>query len=256
MALQKTTRTLCNKLVDEFDRVINPIISAKSEITSYKRDFENLLRSGNFSPDLSTVTGEIGTINNTVENLVPGNSFDDMYALKDFIDNCPYLSGLAPVSAVLGSILGVLAQIDDLLGLSTVPEIGMGRIGSNINQLLSGLFGGQDISTGLRLGDKLIQCLEALCGPGDAYYIAVATEYATDIDDLYSDLNIVGDPLSPNYGLFDFDSIYSDIGLSAQHITQVNAAITGVDGIKTNAGNAITNSVNAVKQYTKGGFFG
>jgi hypothetical protein len=257
MSLSTTERALCNSLVGGFASLISPIIAAKGAIQAHKRNLRNTLRDMVFSPDVSNINDEINNINNDLSGLYPGSTTDDMSKLKQFLDNCSYMSGLNPISALLGTGLSIFDSIYDALEISTIGEMGAASIASLINSLLNGfgIPGGANISDLLKKADKLIECLASVCGTSDASYIVIAAEYAGTLDDLYSDLNVVSDPLDPNYGNFDYQAVYDDVGLNAQEVIQVNTAIVGAELMKTNASNAIDNSVNAAKTLMKTGFF-
>jgi hypothetical protein len=68
-------------------------------------------------------------------------------------------------------------------------------------------------------------------------------------------MNIVSNPLSLNYGEFDYDAIYTNAGMTSQNILQVNTALGGVGDTSTNALTSINASISKAKDLVKGGFF-
>lgn len=251
-----TQRSLCNRLVNEFDSLITPALAAKSQIKQAQRDMKSMLNSMTFSPP-NVVQDEASALKQAAAQYYPGSSLSEMESMKSLIDNCDYLKGFAPVSTILGSTLGIFNNIADLINGSTIPEFGVASLGGLINDLLNGLSvpGGKSISDILSQADKLIECLSATCGPYDAYYITAASEYALTTSDLYSELNVVSDPNDPNYGKFDYQAVYDDVGMSVEEQSNINDALSGVTDMKTGALTAVNNTVSAIKELTKTGFF-
>jgi len=256
MSLISTERALCDKMVGEFDTLVNPVFAAKGAIKEHKRNLRNTLSNMIFSPP-NAVQNEANALKNAAYDYYPGSTVDDMYALKRLIDNCDYLAGAAPVANILGTALGVFSNMDRLISNSTIPEFGAALIGGIIDRVLNGIGvpGGNNLADILRRADSLINCLALVCGPGDAYYITAASEYALTTDDLYSELNVVSDPNDPNYGKFDYQSVYDDVGMDLQQQTNINSALSGVTDMHGNATTAINDSVTQVKQLTAEGFF-
>ena len=260
MALTATEKSLCNKVSTDYDSIVAPAKSAKTSIRGKTADLDTLLRGMVWSPD-SKIDDAIDQLETGVAGMVPGDDAEALNDLASFIDNCSYLSGLAPVSAVVGSMNGLFEGIDDLVDSLkiTVPEFGAGALANLINQLLAGagLPGGDILSALLAKADNLINCLDLSCRAKDPSYNARLTIITTDLDDLYTDLNINGDPLNPNYGKFDYDKLYSNIGMSVVQQDKINKVITSVDKAKTDAKKAIDNSVSSIKVATKiiGGIF-
>jgi len=259
MALTPTEKSLCNKISTDYDSLVAPVKSSKKSITGAKQDLDTYLRGMIYSPDID-IDSALLQLADGVENAVPGDDRDAMNDIKNVIDDCAYLNGLAPVSAVIGTFNGVFNAINDLVDSLklTVPEFGAGALASLINQLLNGVGipGGDMLSALLAKADKLINCLAEVCVAGDPGYSGRLTLITNDLDNLYTDLNVVGDPLSPNYGKFDYDTLYSSVGMSTEQQAKINRTIVGVDAAKTNAKKAISNSISSIKTLTKiGGFF-
>lgn len=262
MAFTSTDRSLCNKILTDFPGLIGPLNSSSGIITGYGNTLDSQLRAlkGNFSPS-GDITNGIYTLNNTIGNAVPGSTLADMLALKAFLDNCAYLAGNNPLGTILNAAKGIFNLIDDTLDTlaGTVPEFGIGKIAGYINQLMNGLGlpGGDILSEIFKNADKLIQCMTNLCDTYDpGYYGPYITSYTSELQSLYTIMNIDDDPLSLNYGLFDYDSLYSNVGLSVPEIAQMTTVIEAVDTVKSTSISGVMDSIASVKDLLgEGGFF-
>ncbi len=246
MPLIPTERSLCNKVVADFGGLTAPIRAAKGLIRSTASQFEDQLRNTIFS-STSEIDDALTQLENDVAENLPGDTVSDVQAIKDFLDNCEYLSGLNPVSAVAGTVLGVYDAIEDTInGLSnTTPEFTLGGIGDIINKALRGLqfpFG-DNISELFAKADKLIDCLTAFCDG----YLPQADIFSDDLNELYTDMNIVNDPNDSNYTNFDFGSIYTNVGISPTQISNVDRVLDGITQENIRGKEAINSSIEAVK---------
>ncbi len=257
MALDNMSRSLCNKMVDDYSALIAPINMAKTAVKNAKNQLQALLNNMVFSVDLDVITTAVDNLQNAAAAAYPSDSLADMTALKNMLDNCDYLEDAKPISSILGTTIGVFEVIDGLVNAILVPEFLAADIGNGINNTMSGIGipGGNDLTGIFRKADKLINCLSTICGAGAPTYITIATAYADELDDLYTDMNIVSNPLSPNYGQFDYNAIYTNAGMTPQDILQVDTAIIGVGDTNTNALTSIDASVSKAKDLFKGGFF-
>jgi len=257
MALDNMTRSLCNKMVDDYSALIAPINMAKSAVKNAKTQLQTLLNNMVFSVDLDVITTAVDNLQSAAAEAYPSDSLADMAALKGMLDNCDYLEDAKPISSILGTTLGVFEVINGLVNAIVVPEFLAADIGDGINNTMSGIGipGGNSLTDIFKKADKLIDCLSAICGAGDPTYITVATEYAEELDNLYDSMNIVSNPLSSNYGQFDYDAIYTNAGMTSQNILQVNTALDGVGTTGTDALTSIDASVSRAKDLFKGGFF-
>jgi len=259
MAFATTTeRSLCNKLVIDFGGLITPINASRATVMGHASSLDSQLRSMAWS-GTSAINNGIYTLNNTIDTAIPGTSITDMQALKTFLDNCAYLNGANPVGAILNAANGIFGLIDDTLNTlaGTVPEFGAGRIAGLINQLLSGLGlpGGDVLSEIFKQADRLINCLTYLCSPYDSYYNPYISTYNSQLQSLYTSMNIVSDPLDSNWGLFDYDSLYSSVGLTADQISDMNLVVDAVDTVKSNSMTGVMDSIASVRNLLKEGDF-
>ena len=247
MALIPTERSLCNKIVADFEGLTAPIRAAKTQIRSTASNFADQLRNTIWS-DQNDLDQALTDFEDDLEQILPGDTADDVQAIKDLIDNCDYLSALSSVSAIAGTTKGVYDGIEDIVdSLSeTTPEFVLGGIADTINNILKGIqfpFG-DDISALFAKADKLINCLEAYCG---GEYPAQVIQFTTDINQLYSDMNIVSDPNNANYTNFDYGTVYSSVGLNPQQISNVTSTINKIDEGNVAAKSAIDSSIEAIK---------
>jgi hypothetical protein len=255
MALTPTQTSLCNSLSQQYDTLVAPVKLSKSTIRSKVRNLESSLRTTSFSP-LSQVESAVDDLLTDTQASLPGDTDADMEELKNFIDACDFFGTASPVSAVLGAATGAYDAIDNLVDNTslTTPEFGLGSIADEINKLLSGsgFPGGSNLSDQLKKADNLLNCLSSLC-PG---YSSRVSQIAADLTGLYTDLNIVDNPLDPNYGNLDYDAIYSNAGISSADQEKVNVAINGIANAKSAAKTAISNAAEKVKATLKiGGLF-
>lgn len=251
------SRSLCNKMKEDFATLTAPINMAKIAIKGAKNELQALLNSMVFSVDLDVITTAVDDLQSAAEEAYPSDSLSDMTALKSMIDNCSYLEDAKPISSIIGTTIGVFDEIDTLIDNIVVPEFLAAKVGNGINNTMYGVGipGGNNLTDIFKKADKLIDCLATICGAGDPTYITIATEYADELDNLYSSMNIVSNPLSPNYGQFDYNTIYANAGMTPQDILQVNTALGGVGDTSTNAITSIDASVSKAKDLVKGGFF-
>jgi len=255
-----TERSLCNKLVNDWTGLLTPLNSSRGTIGGYANSLDSQLRNMQWS-GTSALLGGISTLNTVIGNAVPGSTMNDMRALKQFLDQCAYLNGKNPLSAVLNTAKGVFNLIDDTLDslYGTMPEFGVAKIAGYINQLLNGLGipGGDVLSEIFKTADQLLNCVSQICYQyDDSYYGPYITSYTSQLESLYTSMNIVSNPLSPNWGLFDYDTLYGNVGLTDEQISDIDLVIDAVDTVKSTSLASVTSSITVVKDLLgEGGFF-
>jgi hypothetical protein len=244
MAILPVERSMCNKMVYDFDGLISPAQQARSAVTSKKNDMQGLLNTLTSSSQ-SAISTAISNLTSQVDDIIPTATLYDMQKLQQFIEQCEYLSGLSPIAAMLGALTSIYRKIDDLLDNigATVPEFNIGKLASAINDLLTSR--GPNLSELLKDLDKLLNCVELYCG---GEYPAQLSSMSTTLGQAYSDLNIVSDPLDSKYGLFDFESMYSTAGLDATQIAQQDQVRDAVDGEKDRAKSTIDSAIDIYKE--------
>lgn len=257
MALTSMEKSLCNSLEQKFSPIATTVQNTRSGFRNVVADFSAGLRSrkGQFTNPLD-VTAAVVDLQAQTQEVLPGDSLEDMDRLKTFIAGCEFFSDSNPVGVLFGGTLGIFGKIDGFIDAlsGTIPEIGLGKLADTLNRLLSEVTipGGNIISDLLGQLDQLINCAQYLC-PGYNNWTLVAEQ---EVDNLYDDFNVVKNPLDPNFGKFDFTSVYTDVGLNPTEIMSMDIANNGITTIKNGASSAITSAVSKAKSLIgSGGFF-
>jgi hypothetical protein len=244
MAILPAERSMCNKMVYDFDGQIKPAQQAKGAVRNNQNQMQSLLNTLSSSSQ-GAINTAINDLTSQVTDIIPAATLNEMEELERFIEQCEYLNALSPIAAMLGALTSIYDKIDgflDNIGAS-VPEFNIGKLASAINDLLGGR--GANISDLLKNLDKLINCVELYCG---GEYPDQLTNMTTAIGQTYDDLNIESDPLATNYGLFDFNDLYDTAGLSPAQKLQQEQVRNAVDGEKDRAKSTIDAAVNIYKE--------
>ena len=106
MALTNNEKSLCNKLVSDFDSLIQPGKAAKGVIKSATNLMKSKLNGIAWS-DPGLLDGALDQYRDAVNDSLPGDQLDDLDDIKKFIDSCEYLQFLDPVSAMMGTVGGI-----------------------------------------------------------------------------------------------------------------------------------------------------
>lgn len=256
MSFGGTDRSLCNKLLGDFDGLLAPGRSAQGDVNGYTNDLKGLLGglAGNMSPS-SEIDDALYDFQNQVNNNLPGSTINDLQNFKNFLDNCVYLGALQPVSAMLATLFGIYNKISNLISVYNVdyPEFGAGNIASALDDLIGLPSTGDSISGLLGGADGLLNCLDLLCTTFDSGYNGDLTTMTSDLQGVYTDLNLVDDPSDPRYGMTDFESIYQSQGLSPTEVLQMEKVRTNINGAKQNSIEAVGSAVAAIQEETKNG---
>lgn len=245
MPLNSTETSLCNKLVSDYGNLIGPVKTAKSGIMSQKNALTNLLNNMNYSApgDLSSaINGFIGSVAGVVPNP------NDLNSLANFLNNCDFFKNLGAAKTTVGLTQSVFSKMASLIsGLKAgTPEFAAGDIGSTINSLLGGLLpGGLGITEILNNIDKLLNCLNSVCAAQDPYYYNDLTFMTNEVNGLYSDMGLVSG--GPNNGKFDYDTLYSSVGMTPDQITAINSTVNVVDEQKAFAKKSIDDTLKNIK---------
>ena len=246
MALSKNQKALCRKLNSEFDSAIGPVKLAKGAVIAAKNELKNQLNAYSAGAVTPGLDGALDGFKDDVADNIPGSELEDLQEIKDFIDNCPYLSSLSPVSAVLSSIIGIFDEIENLIdGLTdSFPEFGMGKLGSLIDKLLDGVHlpGGDKLSELLKNLDKILDCLESICG----YSVA---SRRLEVESLYDEMGLDSE------ANFDYTVLYNEVGLSASQVSAINKVKNGINDQKDLSSAAVDSTVSAFKSAIKKGLF-
>lgn len=247
MAITPSERCLCNKMIFDFDKLIAPIKAGKGTIRSKTTELSGLLNSTSFASE-ATINSAINDFTSDVNKNLPDTS--EISEIAHLIDNCKYLKdNYDPVGIIASSINSAVGKIDSLLDNvgTTLPEFNMGKLASSINDLLFGNIPGSGVIKSLfQQADKLIVCASAYCG---GEYPDQISSYTQTMNDLYSDMNIISDPIDPNYGKYDIDYVYSQAGVSAADQAKVNSVISAADNAKSTALSKISSVISGLKNY-------
>lgn len=244
MAFTASERSICNKVVFDFDSLIAPINASKGAIRSAQSDLEGLLNTTSFANE-ATINSAISDFEQEVDENLPDTT--ELEEIVQIISNCEYLSDFKPAAVVANSISSAVDKIDAFASNTgaTLPEFNMGRLVGSINDLLFGNIPGSDVIKSLfQKADKIIDCLSAYCG---GEYPSQVSSFTTTMNDLYTDMNIISDPIDPNYGNFDLDSVFSSAGTSAADQAKVNSVISSIQGAKSSAISKIDSVVSSLK---------
>lgn len=259
MALDGNEKSLCNKLVSDFDKLIQPGRSAKGLVNGAANQMKSALNGMSFS-DQTDLDNALDAYRDDIASQLPGDSVDDLNKIKQFIDGCDYLKDLSPVSALIGTIGGIYDTIDNLINSLDLsfPEFGVGGLGSLIDKILDGIPGipGSDkIADLLAKADKLLDCLSNSCAAVDPTYIGDLSQKTDELQQVYDDLGVIDDPNDPNYGKFNYDAMYNELGLSTSEISAIDKVKSGVNASKDAGNAAVSSATNAMKSAIKGGLF-
>lgn len=257
MSLSPTEKSLCNKLVSDYDSLVAPVKSAKSSIKKTMSDLDTYVRGMTFSNPVD-LEGAIDDFIDNVESRLPGDDISAMDQLSNFMNNCTYLKDFAPSSSVSGTLGGIFDSIADTLTelVPNFPEFGASSLANAINDLLSGasIPGGDTLAALLAKADDLLNCLSALCATVDPSYIGDLDDISDDLQGLYDDLNLID--TGPNKGKFDYTTFFSTAGLTAAQENAITTVTSSIDSQKAGAVDAVQSSIDKVKELTKlGGFF-
>lgn len=252
MALLATERTMCDKMVFDFDSLVSPIRGAKAGVKGQQGILQGMLN-GHSGSAQSTLDSADQMLKDQVNAVVPGTSPEDMEAIKNMIDRCAYLSGLSPVSTMVGATDSILGKVHNFVSNigSTVPEFDLARVMSTINDMFSS--NGSGLTDLFKKLDTLLNCLEAYCG---GEYPAQISDFTTTLNDLRYQLNVVDAPGQPNDATFDFIEVMNQAGTSLEDQDKIMFALDSVETAKATAYSSIDNAIASIKSFTTtaGGF--
>lgn len=249
MSLSSIDTSICNKLVSDYNSIVAPINSAKAMVRSTMAAVETQLRGMVFTAQ-SAINGAIIDFQNDIAAALPKADMAAMNDLKQFMDQCAYLDNLSPMSVLMGTAAGISDHMNNLINDSTLPEFAASGSFSDINDSFSG-----GVTDSFQQADALLNCLSTICATGDPAYITAVAGISSDLGNLYIALNVVGNPLSADYGKFDTDAVYNSAGLTSEEKGKITQVTSGIDGAKGDSKAAIDASVSKVKELTRAGDF-
>jgi len=255
MAFTEVERSICNKMSFDSSGLLNPAEAIKGSIRNQISSVRSKLSS--YVPSSqATLDSSSATLQTNVGTIIPNDGDDDVQAMIDLINNCDYLKDddalKNPVSLGKTMEKSLFDKISDYIGdLIVVPEYDIGKALSSIEEIYGSLFpSASGITDLMKNADKLINCLSNLCNGEYATEIVALTNQTTN---LYSDFQMVSNPLDANYGLLDKNQLYSDAGLTVSDITKISGVNDEIDTIKSNAKQSIQNLMDKTKSLRKAG---
>lgn len=241
--LSSMERSLCQKVYSSFDGLISPVFNGAGNLNMAITGATTLLNilSGNFSP-ASLINTALNDLRYQSRMYIPGYGQSDIYAMLDFIKNCAFYDAKNPYS-VLNSLMSQANEgIDNALRTlgSDIPECNIGSLmGDLLNQ-----YTGLNITDVLKQADKLLNCISNLCA---SEYYSASWKMQNTLDDLYLQTNAVQDPLSSKYATFDFDTLYSNAGLSLPEIGTMTNIMTTYTDLKSEAASSVETAYSTLK---------
>jgi hypothetical protein len=252
MGIIETKNSMCTKMVDGFDGISSSITSASNTIKSSISKATKLLDSMS-----STPTAILNAAISDFESYVNGNmpSFEDasLDEIINIINQCSFFGDdsslnnpITMVNGLVGSaqkgLLGKINEISD-----SIPEF---KAGSMLNEIMNqfssmGSVGGSGLSEGMGKLDGAINCVNSLC-PG---FSSSVTKMVDKVNGLYSNLGMVSNPLSPDFGKLDVDAIYTSAGIGPDKISAMNNTIGSMTTMTSNVQTTISAGVDVMKNY-------
>ena len=253
MSIESTRKMICNKINSEFDTLLQPIQSARGIIKTQIGNVKSKLSSMSFS-SAEDINSAINDLENNVKSVIPEVNTDDIDELINFISSCNFLNESEiyknPIALLKTSSFSAMDQafgfVFDLTGL--IPEFDAAEIvGSILDKFSVPTLGipSLNISNIMKSADNIINCIAGRCGPD---FSTRVTDMITELDGLYTDLNIVSDPVSSNWGNFDINKIYDDVALSVQERLQFDSVSSSVASSKASVTDSVGGVVDAIKR--------
>jgi len=253
MTILSARKMVCDKISQEFDTILQPLEASKATIKSQISQAKSKLSLMTFSaPD--EINSAITNLESDVAGIVPNPDTADIDEMLDFVNTCDFLSEHSilnnPISLLKGGVSSAISEasgfVSDLTEL--LPEFNAGQMIGDILSKFSGAGAGLpdflDITSIMQTADQIINCIAGRCGGDFSGRITSMTE---TLDGLYDDLNIISDPVDPNWGKFNVDKLYEDASLSVSETLQMNTVVTSIEDSKTTVTDSINNTVNATK---------
>lgn len=257
MAFTEVERSICNKMGFDSSGLLNPAEAIKGAVRNQLSGIRSQLSS--YLPSSQAVIDAASAqLENDVGSVIPGDSEDDVDSMIKLIQNCLYLKDdeklSNPISLADSMNKSLFDKFEDYFGdVASVPEYALGQAFSALEELYTNLFPRSSALTDLlKKADKLIECLSSVC---NGEYTSQVVALTNQTQGLYNDFEMVGDPLSANYGRLDKDSLFADAGLSPVEIGKITSANDEVDSIKVQGKKAIEDLMKSTKIFKKAGLF-
>ena len=253
MALTTAERAICEKLGYDSSGVLSPAQQAKSGATSLISQAQAALNNYVESPQ-SVINNAKAGLTTNVATVLPGDTLVDVQKVLAIINNCIYLSSSDSLSNPISLVTALLRSIRDKVGdfiddYIYIPEFFSGKILSLLQEIYGSVLpGARQVSNSLISSDYIINCLTNFCGGEFASKVSSLT---TETQSLYTSLKIVDNPLSPNYGSLDTNSLYTAAGLGATAISKITDVTGTITGVKASGQSSIDSFVSNAKRFKK-----
>jgi len=255
MAFTELERSICNKMGFDSGGLLNGPEAAKgaviNQVSAIRAGLNSYVPSSQAAIDAATAALET-----SAASIFPGDSAADIQRMLDLINNCAYLEGndklTNPISLAKALTESLFDKLNDYFGdAASIPEYLLGKLMSALDELYgNNLPGSNALTDALKNADRLINCLSNLC---NGEYTSQVVALTNQTEDLYNDLEIVSNPLDPNYGLLDKDKLYSDAGLIPGDIAKITSANDEVNSLKGQGQSSIDSLMGSIKTLKKAG---
>ena len=255
MAFTELERSICNKLGFDSGGLLNSPEAAKgavkNQLSGIRAQLSSYIPSSQAAIDAATAA-----LQTSAGSIFPGNSQEDIQKMLDMINDCAYLEGndklTNPISLAKALTDSLFGKLNDFFGdAASIPEYLIGKALGLLDELYgNNLPGSNALTDTLKNADKLINCLSNLC---NGEYTSQVVALTNQTEDLYNDLEIVSNPLDPNYGLLDKDQLYSDAGLIPGDIAKITSANDEVNSLKAEGQSSIDSLMGSIKTLKKAG---
>ncbi|MHA1814386.1 MAG: hypothetical protein ACTSX1_00120 [Candidatus Heimdallarchaeaceae archaeon] len=264
MALTKSQRATLDKVSRDFNGLITPADAVKGAVQGKVGDSITKLKNMTFSSPATLATA-ISDFSSDVSNVVPGTSPSDIEEIYDMIKDCSYLDDQGDAAATVMKVINnTTKSIFDKIGSIafdisvTVPEFDVSGLLDDVTSLFDGLSFPNvpdikvpnqfDLTNIMKGADKLINCLDIL---GQGEYNNEVTTYSATLTDLYTDLGMVSNPVDPNYGKLDIDSVYSAASLTPTQQASINATQASYKAVKDASVSSVSDALATAKSMKK-----
>jgi hypothetical protein len=236
MSLDFGTNCVCQQLKDDYgvlaqiirgkNKAVNAVLQIDDKINKMRREMQNTI----FSP-ANAVEDAISEMNNAIKGGLPDPS--DIDAMIRVIKACTYFDNIDNPVAGAMSMLDKLSNslINDISKYAnaladSVPEFSLMNL---IDEIRHQFFKDRGLSELMATLDKIIECLNAICGP----------TYVDDVADMIAEVTEARQGMKmTESGDFNWEEVCQEAGLTPEQTTDnissvVNASATLRDDIKT-----------------------
>ncbi len=233
---------VCSKLNNDFDKMLNTLLGAKSTLNPNLQKFKDLLRNNSTWSASAALTNGLNQVA-ALANDLPTWGAADFKLIKDMILSCSYLEFHPFLSEPLNVLRTLEDTIKDNLKINInniYNDLGLPEINfANVANELSRFYNKFNFANLIPEKSKIVDCINGLCGTD-------IREKLTRFNMLQRLLNIGSD------GSLDFEQIYSSISMIETGKQNMRRSIETVGGLMTSAQNAVTKGMDIVKTQGRG----